>query len=209
MNNPKDRRFGAYMVYNNIENKIYLNNDSRKDDDVDEGAERLGMGIFLARLAQTSPDNKLNASLIRYADFVRNKLQTSDFTTYSTTFQNTRNRFFNYPWVARFYCEMYRLTKEKKYLKYAVGTMNSFYKQFGYSRYTLDTPVFVMVNALREAGMQKEADECFANFKKTAEIYIERGSDYPKQEVDYEQSIVAPAAMHLLDMLLFFQKMDF
>ncbi len=202
MNNPKDRRFGAYMVYDNIENKIYLNNDSRKDDDVDEGAERLGMGIFLARLAQTSPDNKLNASLIRYADFVRNKLQTSDFTTYSTTFQNTRNRFFNYPWVARFYCEMYRLTKEKKYLKYAVGTMNSFYKQFGYSRYTLDTPVFVMVNALREAGMQKEADECFANFKKTAEIYIERGSDYPKQEVDYEQSIVAPAAMHLLDMFL-------
>ncbi len=202
MNNPDDRRFGAYMVYDNIENKIYLNDDSRKANDVDEGAERLGMGVFLARLAQLSPNKSLNTSLLRYADFVRNKLQTPDFTTYSTTFQNTRNRFFNYPWVARFYCEMYRLTKDKKYLSYAVGTMNSFYKQFGYSRYTLDTPVLVMVNALRQANMQKEADECFAHFKKTANIYVERGNNYPKQEVDYEQSIVAPAAMHLLDMYL-------
>ncbi len=202
MNNPEDRRFGAFMVYDNIENKIYLNNDSRKANDVDEGAERLGMGIFLARLAQVSPDENLKKSLIRYADFVRNKLQTSNYVTYSTTFQNTRNRFFNYPWVARFYCEMYRLTKNKDYLKHAVGTMNSFYEQFGYSRYTLDTPVYVMVNSLRDAGMNKEADAMFAHFKKTADIYVERGGDYPKQEVDYEQSIVAPAAMHLMDMYL-------
>ena len=202
MNNPQDRRYGAYMVYDNIENQIYLNNDSRKANDVDEGAERLGMGIFLARLAQISPDENLKKSLIRYAGFVRNKLQTSTYITYSTTFQNTRNRFFNYPWVARFYCEMYRLTKNKDYLKHAVGTMNSFYEQFGYSRYTLDTPVLVMVDALRDADMNKEADAMFAHFKKTADIFIERGGDYPKQEVDYEQSIVAPAAMHLMDMYL-------
>lgn len=202
MNNPLDRRFGAYMVFDNVENRIYLNDDARKANDVDEGAERLGMGIFLARLCRLEPREDIRASLGRYAAFVRGRLQTPDYTTYSTTFQNTRNRFFNYPWAARFYFEMYRLTKDAQYLAHAAGTMKSFYRQFGHARYTLDTPVYAGVNALRAAGMNAVADALFADFKKSAQIYLDRGVDYPKQEVDYEQSIVAPAAMHLLEMYL-------
>ncbi len=202
MKDPNDRRFGAFMVYDNILEKLYLYDDKRVHPDVDEGAERVGMGIFLARYAQKNPSKELSQALALYADFIRAKLQTSDYKTYSTTLHTSRNRYFNYPWVARFYCEMYKLTKNKIYLTHAIGTMNSFYAQFGHAKYTLDTPVFVSIKCLREAGMNDEADALMANYVKSGEIYLSRGANYPKQEVNFEQSIVAPAAMHLLELWL-------
>ncbi len=202
MKDAEDRRFGAFMVYDNVLQKQYLYDDARVHPDVDEGAERVGMGIFLARYAQKNPSKELQDALILYADFIRNKLQTPEYKTYSTTLHTSRNRYFNYPWVARFYCEMYKLTKNKNYLTYVVGTMRSFYAQFGHSKYTLDTPVFVSIKCLREAGMKNEAEELMVNFIKSGDIYLERGANYPKQEVNFEQSIVAPAAMHLLELWL-------
>ncbi len=202
MKDKSDRRYGAFMVYDNILEKLYLYDDARVHPDVDEGAERVGMGIFLARYAQENPSEELLDALTLYADFIRNKLQTSDYKTYSTTLHKSRNRYFNYPWVARFYCEMYKLTKNKTYLTHAVGTMESFYAQFGHAKYTLDTPVFVSIKCLREAGMNAEAYALMKHYIKSGEIYLERGANYPKQEVNFEQSIVAPAAMHLLNLWL-------
>lgn len=200
LNDPSDARDGAFMVFDNAENKIYKNTGARKSNDTDEGAERNGMGILLARLAQT--DAAYAPAALRYAEFVSGKLQTPDFVTYSSVSQTTRNRFFNYPWVARLYCETYRFTKDKKWLERAFGTMKSFYRQFGHERYTLDTPVKISIDCLREAGMQQQAQSLLADYVKSGELFIARGENYPIQEVDYEQSIVAPAASHLLELYL-------
>jgi len=201
MNDAKDPRFGAFMVYDNSEKKIYLNDGERKSNDTDEGAERLGMGIFLAKFCQKNPDPETLAALECYAKFLREKLQDESFKTWSSVSKTTRNRYFNYPWVARFYAEMYALTKDPKYLHWAYGTMKSMYAQFGHGKYLLDTPARLMIGQMRaNPEFAEEEKSLMADFEKVAQIFMENGCAYPKQEVNFEQTIVCPAASHLMQM---------
>lgn len=104
MNNPSDPRFGAYMVYDNEGDSIYLNDTPNCNPvDRDEGAERVGMGVLLAKQYRLTKDEVLKESLLKYARFLREKLQTKDFVTYSSVDQKNRNRGYNYMWVAEFY----------------------------------------------------------------------------------------------------------
>ena len=54
-----------------------------------------------------------------------------------------------------------------------------------------------MAAAFREAGMEKELEEVTGYFRGHADLMLKTGTDYPKSEVNYEQSIVAPAAQIL------------
>lgn len=59
MNDANDRRFGAYMVYDNELNKILSDSEkSVSPADRNEGAERIGMGVFIARWLQYNKDEK-------------------------------------------------------------------------------------------------------------------------------------------------------
>lgn len=50
MNNTNDARYGAYMVYDNEGDSICLNNTPNCNPvDRDEGAERVDMGVLLAK----------------------------------------------------------------------------------------------------------------------------------------------------------------
>lgn len=72
MNNPRDLRDGAYMVYDCEADSIYPNNTPNCNPvDRDEGAERVGMGVLLAKqyLLSDKKDNDLKSSLLRYANF--------------------------------------------------------------------------------------------------------------------------------------------
>ena len=71
--------------------------------DRDEGAERLGMGILLAKQYLLTHKPELKESLLKYVHFVRERLQTEDYTTYSSVDQKGRNRGYNYMWVAELY----------------------------------------------------------------------------------------------------------
>ena len=63
-------RRDAYMVYDNEKNEIYLNNTHNCNPvDRDEGAERVGMGVLLAKYYQLHPVAEVKASLLRYASF--------------------------------------------------------------------------------------------------------------------------------------------
>ena len=55
---------------------------------------------------------------------------------------------------------------------------------------------------LKKAGWRKEEEELTALFLGHADRMLERGTDYPASEVNYEQSIVAPAADILLSAYL-------
>lgn len=70
MNNPSDPRYGAYMVYDNEGDSIYLNDTPNCNPvDRDEGAERVGMGVLLAKQYRLTKDEKLKESLLKYARF--------------------------------------------------------------------------------------------------------------------------------------------
>lgn len=203
MNNPSDLRDGAYMVYDNEGDSIYLNDTPNCNPvDRDEGAERLGMGVLLAKQYLLTKDPELKQSLLRYADFVRRKLQTDNYVTYSSVDQKNRNRGYNYMWVAEFYFQMYKVTGDKQFVTDGYKTLKSMFQQFGYGFYAIGIPVRLGLQSLKEAGMKKEYTDLRNDFIKTGDVFVKNGLNYPAHEVNYEQSIVAPAIQFLAQLYL-------
>lgn len=203
MNKPDDPRYGAYMIYDNEGDSIYLNDTPNCNPvDRDEGAERVGMGVLLAKQYRLTKDETLKESLLKYAKFLRERLQTKDYVTYSSVDQTNRNRGYNYMWVAEFYFQMYQATGNKQFAIDGYETLQSMFRQFGYGFYAIGIPVQVGLESLQKAGMEKEYKQLLYDFRKTGDIFIRNGLNYPKFEVNYEQSIVAPAVQFLAQLYL-------
>ncbi|MDR1121424.1 MAG: six-hairpin glycosidase [Dysgonamonadaceae bacterium] len=198
-NNPDDSRDGAYLVYDNETDRIYLNDAKRSD--CDEGRERLGMGVLLAKYYQKNKNEKVKHSLLKYAEFVRT-LQRDDYTTFSTADHKSKNRGYNYPWVAEFYFEMYQATGDKQFAIDGYETMQAMYRQFGYGFYAIHIPVRLALQVLKQAGMTDKYEDLKTDFLKTGDIFVQNGLNYPKHEVNYEQSIVAPSVTFLAQLYL-------
>jgi hypothetical protein len=199
MNEPTEGRNGAYMLYDNELKEIFKNPPGGKGDR-DEGRERLGMGVLIAKWLQTHKDEKVYNSLMRYVKFVREVLQTPDYKVFSTVDHTSKHRSYNYPWVAHLYLETYQLTKKKEYLADYYGTMHKYYKEWGHKHYLIGVRVTDALAALQKAGMKKEKDTLLSDYTKAADFFTETGIFYPKSEVNYEQAIVAPAVVFLCEM---------
>ena len=197
MNDPQDPRYGAFMVYDNEGDSILTDGFGRSD--LDEGRERVGMGILLAEYCRQHPDTKMQEALLRYAKFVREKIQQPDYTTGSSVMRKSKNRGYNYPWVADFYFRMYLLTGNRQYALDGYATLRALYRQFGYGFYCIDYPVAIGLKALEQAELAFERDQLLYDFRTTADIFLKNGLNFPKFEVNYEQSIVAPAVWFLCE----------
>ena len=113
-----------------------------------------------------------------------------------------KNRGYNYPWIADLYFRMYGLTGDKQYARDGYGTMRAFFRRFGYGFYAIDIPVTLSLKTLAEAGMAAERDTLLADYKATADAFAKNGLDFPRHEVNYEQSIIGPAVQFLCEMNL-------
>ena len=196
-------RRDAYMVYDNEKNEIYLNNTHNCNPvDRDEGAERVGMGVLLAKYYQLHPVAEVKASLLRYASFLRNRLQDADYKTFSSVDQKGRNRAYNYVWVADFYFQMYKITNDKQYAKHGYMTLRSMFKQFGHGFYAIGIPVRLGLQTLKNADMQREYQELENDYIAVGDTFLKNGLNYPASEVNYEQAIVAPSVMFLLQLYM-------
>ena len=203
MANRSDLRYGAYMVYDNDGDSIYLNDTPNCNPvDRDEGAERQGMGILLAKQYLLTGDDSLKISLLKYAKFLREKLQTKDYTTYSSVDQKGRNRGYNYTWAADFYFLMYRVTGDRQYAVDGYQTLQSLFRQFGYGFYSIEIPVQLGLQVLEDAGMKAEYEDLKSDFIQTGDLFVKNGLNYPAHEVNYEQSIVGPAICFLAQLYL-------
>jgi len=203
LNDAKDPRNGAYLVYDNELDELFLNDRPTVSyHDRDEGAERLGMGVLLAKQYQLTHDPKIKASLMKYVKFVREKLQNEEYQTWSTVDHKGRNRAYNYPWVAILYFQMYKVTGDKQYLTDGYQTLQAMFRYFGYGFYAIDIPVQLALQTLKEAGMQKEYNNLKKDFLKIGDVYVKNGCNYPKHEVNFEQSIVGPSVMFLTQLYL-------
>jgi len=202
LNKEDDKRNGAYLVYDNETDKIFLNDSpSVSPYDRDEGAERLGMGVFLALYYHKTKDETVKQSLLRYARFVRT-LQDENYSTWSDINHKSRDRAYNYPWIADFYFQMFQITGDRKFLLEGYDTLRAMYRRFGYGFYAIGIPIWQSIMLLRENQMENEADSLLVGFKKTGDIYLKNGVIYPQHEVNYEQSIVAPSIIALLQLYL-------
>ena len=104
--------------------------------------------------------------------------------------------------MADFYFRMALLTGNKKYALDGYGTLRALYRQFGYGFYCIDYPVTIGLEALKQAGLDFEREQLLYDFKTTADIFLKNGLDFPKFEVNYEQSIIAPAVQFLCEVYL-------
>lgn len=198
---PGDPRDGALLPYDNETETLYLNwTKDKKRSDLSEGRERVGMGIFLAKQCQRTQNSHLRAALVRYARFVRASLQDPDYKTWSEWDRKSKHRIYNYPWVAHFYFETFLATGDRQYLTDGYRTQMAAYRAGGYGFYIIDVPVVQSLELLRKHGMTAEADTLLGEYRKAADVYIANGVNYPKFEVNYEQSIVAPSVDFICEM---------
>lgn len=185
--------YGAFLPYDNEAETIYLNREQPIDrPDCNEGRERVGMGVFLCRYALRfgDPTGEITRALEDYAAFLRTRLQDDDYVVYSSVSRHEPPRVYNYPWIATFYAELAKLTGEARYREDAVGTMRAAYREEGGgSFYMIGAPVL-------------ELPELKDLFRQTADTFLANGTKVPKFEVNYEQSIVAPAVDFLLQFYL-------
>ena len=203
MNDKSDPRYGAYMVYDNETDELFLNDRPTVSfHDRDEGAERLGMGVLLLKQYRLTRDKKIKESILRYYKFIREVLQDKDYTTWSTVDHKGRNRGYNYPWVANLYFEMYKAFGDKQYLTDGYETMQAMFRHFGYGFYAIDIPISIGLQTLKGAGMKKEYEDLKEDYLKIGDTYIKNSLNYPKHEVNFEQSIVAPSIMVLTQLYL-------
>lgn len=201
MNDPNDPRDGAYMVYDNEQEKIYLNNDWRRSPDTNDGRERVGMGVLLAKWQLLHPDNEIKQSLVRYAKFVRQQLQDDDYTTHSS-FEHDYPRGYNYPWISEFYFLMHETTLDKQYALDGYHTMMAFFRNYHNGFYAIGMPVTNSLRILSRLGLNEQRDSLLAEYVRTADVFVEKGLNFPAHEVNYEQSIIAPAVQFLCEVYL-------
>lgn len=189
---------GAFLVYDTETGRLHYD-ESWSDHNAQR--ERLGMSIMLARYLQTHKDARLEASLKKSMAFVyRNVFDKESGEVFNFAGKySTWLRLYNFPWVALLLTEVYRAFGGKEKLYDAYTIMNAYYERGGRKFYPNGIFVYDIISEFRGAGMEKEAECLKKSFLEHVEQIIERGTKYPKHEVNYEQTIVTPAVAFITD----------
>lgn len=187
---------GSFLAYDNEEKHVYYSDTN----DYNGGRERVGMGLLMARYLQRHEDAQLRASLDFYTEFVlRELVDAGSGEVYNDVGRDgSYERLYNMPWYATLFTELYQLDGKREHLLYAYRILMKYYSKGGHTFYAIELPVLAVSRALRAAGMEEELLKLTEMFKKHADYITEIGTAYPPSEVNYEQSIVAPAANILL-----------
>lgn len=193
-----DRWDGAYLVYDNDFGHIVRTD--RSSDRI-AGRERVGMGILVARWLRQGgvADSAVRASFDRFYEFVNERLQRADGYVLDGPDRDTK-RLYNWPWIMHLHVEAARLTRQPEPVQRLLRTIDSYYREGGINHYPISLPISDSLTLLKQAGLTREHDRIRALFVRHGDALAARGTDYPPFEVNFEQSIVAPAAITLLDL---------
>lgn len=201
-NAPGDPLDGAYVCYDNETGRQAFR---ASPSDHNAGRERVAMGVLGALYLPLCQDpefkTELSASLQRYSDFISRELEGDDGVVYEEPGRKRSGRIYNAIWVAHFRLAMYRATGDEKQLDRFVRVMRAYYAtEKGRQFYPIGIPLTDALATLAKAGRTADRDELFANFRAHADYFLQRGSNYPRSEVNFEQAIVGPAVQMLAEM---------
>jgi hypothetical protein len=181
-----------------------------KSTDRTTGRERLGMGITIARYLKTHPNNTaVRSSFERYYRFVSLKLQAENGEVYDRPVGSgtNRKRLYNWPWVLQFHIAAaqlpFTLTVEGKTpVDRFMLTLENFYAEGGDKLYAIGLPIYEALRFFNQTQMNSTTHYNRAKelFLRHGEFVLNRGLDYPAFEVNFEQSIVSPAAVMMLEL---------
>ena len=189
----KSALYGAYLIYDTEEKRQYYSHLN----DHNGGRERVGMGVLMAHYLQKHPDGELEKSLDLFLRYVLRELFDEETGEVFNDAPRCRDyiRLYNYPWVARLFLETCLLKKDESYLDRYMKCVTFFYEAGGAHYYAIGMPMEESVRVFRQAGREEDAEKLLKLYRQQGDFILERGWDYPAHEVDYEQSIVAPAAI--------------
>lgn len=201
--------YGAYLIYDNEEKQQYYEHLN----DHNGGRERVSMGILMAfylrkcLLRDKDPETgkfyeKLTESLNLFAKYVIRELFDENTGEVFNDAMRCRDyiRLYNYPWISRFFLEMYQLNREERFLDNYYKSAEYFYQHGGTHFYAIGMPMYESIQVFREAGRNEQAEKLLSYYREQGDFILSCGKNYPAHEVDYEQSIVAPAAIYMCEL---------
>lgn len=190
---------GAYLIYDNEEQHLIYT----PENDFNAARERTGMGVLLAKFLMqngTAGHEGIEASLKKYREYYLREIVDRDtgLVCNDTGRDNSYFRLYNYPWAATFFLECYKLWHRMEDLEIAKKIMFKLYEQGGFRFYPIELPAAELYTEVKKAGQKEDQEELEKVFKKHADKIMQNGKHYPAHEVNFEQSIIAPAADVLL-----------
>lgn len=189
---------GAFLIYDTAEKHPVFDT---KIGDHNACHERIGMALLLVKYLQTHDNPNYREALDLYIEFVLREFYDDDTGVVfgSEGKYNERIRLYDSPWVMMLFAEMYFLTHDTKYTDRIVKTVTWYYEKGGAKFYPNGISFLKIMTALKESG-NPSYDRVFELVNTHVENIINTGVNYPKHEVNYEQTIVTPAVTHISEM---------
>lgn len=188
---------GAYLIFDNQEKRMYY---SHLLNDHNGGREKIAMGALIALWLQKEEDSELMESLLKYKSYLYREIYDKETGQVANDVLHNidLHRMYNYPWMAIFQMEMFKLTRKLQFLLDANKTMHYYYVNGGVNFYAIGIPCLEIIKLLKEEKLADEAESLTKAFLKQVDVILKNSTNYPPFEVTYEQSIVAPAVSYLL-----------
>ncbi|KAK7434892.1 six-hairpin glycosidase [Colletotrichum acutatum] len=182
---PNTPAEGAYRVIDNQANALATWDTST---DRNPGRERVGMGVLIARWLEKDPKNfGLRQSLEKHYTYVSTKLQEEN--------GFVRDRPIGMDGSKK------RLTvAEKTPLERFMLSLENFYAEGGGALYAIGLPILQSLRTLEKHGNEEWLERAKDMFLAHGENIAKRALDYPSFDMNFEQIIVAPAAVMLLEL---------
>ncbi|GJC90373.1 hypothetical protein ColLi_13211 [Colletotrichum liriopes] len=199
-----DLLYGAYVVY---DNQTEASPFYETQQDRNAGRERVGMGVLVGRWLKKKPDSRLRDSFVAYYSFVCTKLQDENGFVFDAPYGTgtyINKRLYNWPWVLQLHLVAAAIgipaLSGKSPITRFMETLENFYAEGGASLYAIGLPILEGLRILKASGNQTAFERAKDLFTSHGRNILKRGTDYPPFEVNFEQSIVAPAAIILLEL---------
>lgn len=196
---PESPLYGAFLIYDNEYDSPYFD---FFDGDRNACRERMNLGFLVCKYLQMKDDPEVRAALDRYILFVFREFYEE---TTGEVFNNIGKRrdalrLYNAPGVMTLFTEFYFVTRDPRFLTHILKLAEKYYDIGGKKCYANGLAIGKTVLAFRMAGMDAECDRLIELFHTHVDNMIANGTNYPKHEVNYEQTIVTPAVSHISEM---------
>ena len=189
---------GAFLIYDNEEKRQYFDNVSS---DLNASRERQNMGFLVARYLRSHQNEASLTAFKKYIAFIEREIfDENTGEVFNTVGRYSEfKRLYNGPNMARLFMETFYVLQDKKYLHNMLTIMNFYYENGGENFYPNGICMYEMLQALNFAHLSAEHEWLKSKFLIHIDNVIKRGLNYPKHEVNYEQTIVSPAISFILD----------
>lgn len=189
---PTSPLYGAYLVYDNKSERPFFD---FYITDHNACRERMNMPLAIIKYLQHCKNEKAEKSIRLYTDFLFREFYEEKTGEVFNNIGKRRDalRLYNSPGVMLIFAEMYYYTGEERYLNNIIMLAEKYYSIGGEKCYSNAVAVKKTVNAFIKAGRLSDAEKMKGFFKLHTDVMIKNGSNYPKHEVNYEQTIVTPA----------------